>query len=52
MNKVFEILIKGILAVIWFVATVITTIILSPFIFYGWLSGMLTKQKKDNDITE
>ncbi|SEI58442.1 hypothetical protein SAMN04487995_1489 [Dyadobacter koreensis] len=50
MNKVIEFLIKGIIALIWLGATVITSILLSPFLLVGWLSGVVLKQeqKKDN----
>jgi hypothetical protein len=49
MNKIVEILIKGIVGIIWFIATVITSVILSPFILIGWLSKILTKSGKEDD---
>ncbi|WP_254411499.1 hypothetical protein [Dyadobacter diqingensis] len=52
MNKIVEILIKGIVTVIWFIATVVTSVILSPFIFIGWISNLLTKPGKDDDQLE
>jgi len=48
MNRIVEYLLKGIVAAIWFVAAVVTSILLSPFIFAGWISGILTKSGGDD----
>jgi len=47
MNKIVELLIRGIISLIWLVATVLTSIILSPFLLAGWISGKVAKDERD-----
>ncbi|WP_159468074.1 hypothetical protein [Dyadobacter sp. 3J3] len=49
MSKFFIIFIKGIVGLIWFVATVVTTVLLSPFMLFSWISSFLNKKERDND---
>ncbi len=46
MNKIIEIFIRGIISLIWLVATIVTSLILSPFLLAGWLSRIVTKDEK------
>ncbi|GLU55702.1 hypothetical protein [Dyadobacter frigoris] len=48
MSKFFIIFIKGIVGLIWFVATVVTAILLSPFVLASWISGMLDKKQNSD----
>ncbi|MCF2444778.1 hypothetical protein L0657_12490 [Dyadobacter sp. CY345] len=47
MNKILEFFIRGIISLIWLVATIVTSVILSPFLLAGWLSQFITKEEKD-----
>ncbi|MCF0058007.1 hypothetical protein [Dyadobacter sp. CY356] len=49
MSNFFIILIKAIVGFIWFVATVVTTILLSPFMLAAWISRLLNKKQNDNN---
>ncbi|MBE9460843.1 hypothetical protein ACFP1I_20105 [Dyadobacter subterraneus] len=48
MSRFFIILIKGIVVIIWFLATVITSILLSPFVLASWISGKLDKKQSED----
>ena len=55
MDKFFIILIKGVTGLIWMLATIITSVLLSPFILIAWISKILGKKKKNvakEEITE
>jgi F0F1-type ATP synthase membrane subunit b/b' len=47
MDKFFTLLIKGTVGLIWMLATVITSVLLSPFILITWISKFLGKRQKN-----
>ena len=48
MTRFFIILLKGLIGLIWFIATLLTAVILSPFILAAWVSKLLTGNKKED----
>ena len=49
MNKIIEFFIRGILSLIWLIAAIVTSVVLSPFLIVGWISGKVTKSDQGED---